>query len=72
MHEGVGKDISVGCLSTIFLELQARGAHNVNLVTPTPYIPHIVQAIQMARQEGLRIPICTPRAAASAPIRCAS
>lgn len=56
-HEGVGKDISVARLSAIFLELQARGAHNINLVTPTPYIPHIVQAIRRARQGGLRIPI---------------
>ncbi len=56
-HEGVGKDIPVARLSAIFLELQARGAHNINLVTPTPYIPHIVQAIQTARQQGLHIPI---------------
>ncbi|PWH15300.1 MAG: radical SAM protein [Ardenticatenia bacterium] len=56
-HQGVGKEISVARLSAIFLELEAQGAHNINLVTPTPYVPHIVQAIQAARREGLRIPI---------------
>jgi putative pyruvate formate lyase activating enzyme len=39
------------------LELQAKGAHNVNLVTPTHYIPSLVLAIPMARRMGLTIPI---------------
>ncbi|MGQ9502098.1 MAG: radical SAM protein [Anaerolineae bacterium] len=56
-HQGVGKDVSVTRLGAIFLELQARGAHNINLVTPTPYIPHIIQAIEWTRQRGLSIPV---------------
>jgi putative pyruvate formate lyase activating enzyme len=56
-HQGFGKPISVMRLGEIFLELQARGAHNINLVTPTPYTLHIIQAIQWARQRGLGIPV---------------
>jgi putative pyruvate formate lyase activating enzyme len=39
------------------LELQQKGAHNINLVTPTHYIPSIAEAIPMARRMGLTIPI---------------
>ena len=41
----------------IFLELQSKGANNINLVTGTHYIPQIVEALQMAKAEGLIIPI---------------
>ena len=41
----------------IMLALQKAGAHNVNFVTPTPHIPLIADAIQIARAEGLIIPI---------------
>lgn len=41
----------------IFLELQDRGANNINLVTGTPYIPHIIKALDMAKKKGLVIPI---------------
>ena len=39
------------------LELQAQGAHNINLVTPTHYIPSIAEAIRLAKGRGLNIPI---------------
>ncbi|MBO5138536.1 MAG: radical SAM protein [Bacilli bacterium] len=52
-----GKEISVGQLSNIMLNLQKCGAHNINLVTPTHYILHIRDAIKMAKQKGLVIPI---------------
>lgn len=55
--EGVGKEISVKRLSEIFLEQQQRGAHNINLVTPTHYVPHIVEALDIAKSNGLAIPI---------------
>lgn len=46
-----GKEISPSRLGQIFLELQAQGAHNINLVTPTPYIPHIIEAIDGVRDK---------------------
>ena len=54
---GFGKEISVKRLSEIFLSLQDKGAHNINLVTPTHYLPHIVQALEKAKSKGLDIPI---------------
>lgn len=56
-HEGTGKEISVERLGEIFLELQEKGAHNINLVTPTHYIPQIRRAITDARSSGLSIPV---------------
>jgi len=56
-HDGVGKPITVERLADILLELQSRGAHNINLVTPTPYTPHVARAIILARQRGLQLPI---------------
>jgi len=56
-HGQVGRAISIERLATIFLELQEQGAHNVNLVTPTPYTPHIAAAIEHARRQGLRLPV---------------
>ena len=52
-----GKTVSVNELSRKFLELQARGAHNINLVTPTHYIPQIIQALDTAKRNGLSIPV---------------
>ncbi len=52
----VGKVIDVNRLSDIFLELEKQGAVNINLVTPTHYIPHIVSAAKQARKQGLSIP----------------
>ena len=53
----VGKEISVERLSKIMLELRDKGAHNVNLVTPTHYAPSIVKSVAMAREKGLDVPI---------------
>ena len=41
----------------MMLYLQRRGAHNINLVTPTHYLPHILLALSMAMKRGLKIPI---------------
>lgn len=51
------KIISVHRLSEIFLELQEKGAHNINLVTPTHYVPQIIDALQTAKGNGLTLPI---------------
>ena len=41
----------------IFLQLQEQGANNINLVTPTHFLPQIVIALQQAKNQGLSIPI---------------
>lgn len=52
-----GKAVTRRRLSEIFLELQEKGANNINLVTPTHYTPEIVWAVSEARRQGLRLPI---------------
>lgn len=56
-QEGVGKEITIERLGEIFLELQSKGANNINLVTPTHYVPQIIAAIKLAKEKGLTIPI---------------
>ena len=51
-----GFEIDEKRLAEIFLELQERGAHNINLVTPTHYLRHIIGALDMARGK-LSIPV---------------
>ena len=52
-----GTKISVDRLADIFLELQEKNALNINLVTPTHYTLEIIEAVKMARKQGLIIPI---------------
>ncbi len=52
-----GKKISIERLYEIFLELQDKKAHNINLVTPSHYVPQIILAIDRAKRNGLRLPI---------------
>ncbi len=54
---GTGKTISIERLSEIFLELQEKGAHNINLVTPTHFVPQIISALFHAKEHGLSLPI---------------
>ncbi len=56
-QEGKGEYISISELASLFLEQQNNGAHNINLVTPTPYAYQIIEAIKIARSKGLNIPI---------------
>ena len=56
-QEHLGKSISIQRLSEIFLELQAQKANNINLVTPTHYIPQIKEALEIAKKNGLTLPI---------------
>ena len=53
----VGKTVSVERLSEIFLELQEQGANNINLVTPTHFVPQIIAALDQARKKGFNLPI---------------
>lgn len=52
-----GKDIPPERLSEIFLELQEKGANNINLVTPGHYVPHMIEAVEKAKNQGLTLPI---------------
>ena len=56
-HEHHGKEITVRRLAEIFLELQEMGAANINLVTAVHFTPHIIQALDIARKNGLKLPI---------------
>ena len=53
----VGEEITIERLSDICLELQSMGATNINLVTPTHYIPLITEGLILAKEKGLNIPI---------------
>lgn len=52
-----GYEVDVPDLAKIMLNLEKRKCHNINLVTPTHYIPQIAHAINIARANGLTIPI---------------
>lgn len=52
-----GKNMSADALAEIFLNLQSQGAHNINLVSPTPYIVQIKNALVIAKAQGLKIPV---------------
>lgn len=54
---GFGEEITIERLSDICLELQNKKAHNINLVTPTHYVPSIIKGIKKAKDQGLNIPI---------------
>ncbi len=56
-NENVGLDLEPEDLTDIFLELQQKGAHNINLVTATHYLPFVIPALKAAKAKGLRIPI---------------
>lgn len=55
--EGSGKEITVERLAEIFVELQAQGANNINLVTPGQWQPWVIAALDLARANGLHLPI---------------
>ena len=56
-HLGRGSASSIDELAEMMLHLQARGAHNINFVTPTHYSAHILKALDIAAAKGLRLPI---------------
>lgn len=57
-HEGLGNEISDQDLAKMMLRLQEIGCHNINVVTPTHVMPHILNATRLAMKKGLRIPLC--------------
>ena len=56
-QEGRGKKRSIEDLAEMMLYLQGNGCHNINVVTPTHYSPHILLALDIAASQGLRIPL---------------
>lgn len=56
-HITEGKKISEDDLAKIMVGLQDKGAHNINLVTPTHYLPQILKALSIALEKGLKIPL---------------
>ena len=55
-NDGYGKKISLDRLSDIMIELQEKGAHNINLVNPTHYVPLIKYSINSIKDK-LSIPV---------------
>ena len=56
-QQGKGKTISIQQLADIFIKQQNKNANNINLVTPTMYVPQIIESIKLAKKNGLKIPI---------------
>lgn len=56
-QQGKGKEISIEELADIFIKQQEKDVENINLVTPTSYVPQILEAIKIARKNGLKLPI---------------
>jgi putative pyruvate formate lyase activating enzyme len=54
---GDGFPCSYRQLATIMMELQERGCHNINFVTPTQYVPHLVRVLSIAIDMGLSVPV---------------
>ncbi len=56
-HEGLGRPAPEESIADMMLMLQGNGCHNINLVTPTHVMPHILKAVKIAIPKGLRIPL---------------
>lgn len=54
---GEGKEITVKRLAEIFIEQQMRGAASLDLVTPTHFVPQILEALKIAKKNGLHLPV---------------
>ena len=53
----IGQEVSIEDFSNICINLEKQGANNINLVTPTHFVPLIIEGIKLARKKGLKIPI---------------
>ena len=56
-HRGDGRTMTHAQLASEMLSLQRRGCHNINFVTPTHLVPHIVSAVRLAIPQGLNVPL---------------
>jgi putative pyruvate formate lyase activating enzyme len=55
-HQACGRELDSPALAQVMLDLQKRGCHNIDVVTPTPQTPLIMEALLLAREQGLKIP----------------
>jgi len=53
---GLGREMTIERLAQIMLDLQDLGCHNINFVTPTPWVPQIVEALSIVQKQGLHVP----------------
>ena len=56
-HRGSGTPCEITDLAAMMLQLQEEGCHNINVVTPTHYSPHVLLALDLAASRGLRLPL---------------
>ena len=56
-QKGHGQEVEPDELAAMMLELQARGCHNINFVTPSHVVAQIISAVDIAARRGLRIPL---------------
>lgn len=56
-QQGFGKEVEEETIASFMLELQEKGCHNINFVTPTHVIPQILKALVIAIERGLKIPL---------------
>ena len=56
-HRGDGSYLTHDDLADMMISLQRRGCHNINLVTPTHVVPHIIRSLRLAIRRGLMIPL---------------
>ena len=56
-HEQIRNEVTHERLAEMMLELQTRGCHNINFVSPTHFVPQMARSILLAAGEGLRLPI---------------
>jgi len=56
-HRGIGHEVDAATLAGMMLELQTRGCHNINLVSPSHVVAQIIEALSIAVARGLRLPL---------------
>lgn len=56
-QRGLGHEINIEVLAQMMLDLQELGCHNINFVTPTPWVPQIIEALAIAQENGLHLPV---------------
>ena len=56
-QDDLGEEVSSEDLAKIMVHLQRKGCHNINLVTPTHFLPQILEALIIARERGLNVPL---------------
>ena len=55
-RSNMGKEADFNRLCDIFFKLYEKGAHNINLVTPTHFLPEILKAVELSKKKGIKIP----------------